>query len=283
MLVQRFKAQLNHEIQNDKVHYKITVTNLNNEKETKTTTSRYSEIKDFHDQLHKNITLLKLQLQLPQFPGRSLFSKTNKNEERIQQRQFELEVYFNELLSIEKILSLTPFQQYLPLETDQKQQQNINNIFRMNITIKIENYALYDDVVVYSLRFKNNYTNDEWVYKQRYSEIKNIHEALIEQGFKNKLPQFPTRKLFGQTHEKPENIEKRKEDLETYLNSLFCTQEIQESQIIRFLISDSKKYHEKNLKLEELKKASTLKTKGDLNQRVKEISKKSNLQTYQNK
>ncbi|CAD8185738.1 unnamed protein product [Paramecium octaurelia] len=275
MLVKRFKVQLNHEIKNDKAHYKITVTNLNNEKETKTTTNRYSEIKDFHDQLHKNIALLKLQLQLPQFPGRSLFSKTNKNEERIQQRQSELEVYFNELLSIDKILSLTPVQQYLPIETDQKQQ--------MNITIKIENYAMYDDVVVYSLRFKNNYTNDEWVYKQRYSEIKNIHEALIEQGFKNKLPQFPTRKLFGQTNEKPENIEKRREDLETYLNSLFCSQEIQESQILRFLISDSKQYHEKNLKLEELKNSSTLKTKGDLNQRVKEISKKSNLQIYQNK
>ncbi|CAD8197372.1 unnamed protein product [Paramecium pentaurelia] len=275
MLVKRFRVQLNHVIQNDKVHYQITVINLNNEKEIKTTTNRYSQLKDFHDQLHKNITLLKLQLQLPQFPGRSLFNKTNKNEERIKQRQFELESYFNELFSIDKILSLTPVQQYLPIENDPKQQ--------MNISIKIENYVIYDDVVVYSLRFKNNLTNEEWLYKQRYSEIKNIHDALIDQGFKNKLPSFPTRKLFGQTNENPETIEKRREDLETYLNALFSIQEIQESQIIQFFISDSKKYHEKNLKLEELKKSSTLKTKGDLNQRVKEISKKSNLQIYQNK
>ncbi|CAD8092700.1 unnamed protein product [Paramecium primaurelia] len=275
MLVKRFRVHLNHVMQNDKVYYQITVINLNNEKETKTTTNRYSQLKDFHDQLHKNITLLKLQLQLPQFPGRSLFNKTNKNEERIKQRQFELESYFNELFSIDKILSLTPVQQYLPIENDPKQQ--------MNISIKIENYVIYDDVVVYSLRFKNNSANEEWLYKQRYSEIKNIHDALIEQGFKNKLPSFPTRKLFGQTNENPETIEKRREDLETYLNTLFSTQEIQQSQIIQFFISDSKKYHEKNLKLEELKKSSTLKTKGDLNQRVKEISKKSNLQIYQNK
>lgn len=77
----------------------------------------------------------------------------------------------------------------------------------MKISIKIENYVMYDDVVVYSLRFKNNLLNDEWVYKQRYSEIKNIHEALIEQGFKNKLPSFPTRKLFGQTNENPGNTQ----------------------------------------------------------------------------
>lgn len=35
----------------------------------------------------------------------------------------------------------------------------------MDISIKIENYAIYDDVVVYSLRFKDKLENDEWIYK----------------------------------------------------------------------------------------------------------------------
>ncbi|CAD8119283.1 unnamed protein product [Paramecium sonneborni] len=275
MLVKRYRVQLDYQIQNENVYYQITVTNVNYENETKTTMNRYSQIKDFHDRLQKNVILLKLLLQLPQFPGISLFSKTNKNIERIKQRQIELETYFNELFSIDKILSLTPVQEYLPIDSTQNQE--------MNISIKIDNYAIYDDVVVYSLLFKNNLVGDEWIYKQRYSEIKNIHDALLDQGFKNKLPSFPTRKLFGQTNENPENIEKRKQNLQTYLNALFCIQEIKESQIIKFFISDSKKYHEKNLKLEELKKSSIHQAKGDLNQRVKEIALKNNLQIYQNK
>ncbi|CAD8182796.1 unnamed protein product [Paramecium pentaurelia] len=276
MLVKRYRVQINHLLQNDnKVYYQITVTKVNNENETKITINRYSELKDFHDKLHKNVTLLKLQMQLPQFPGRSLFSKTNQNEEKIIKRKIELETYFNELFSIDKILSLTPVQQYLPIENLQNQQ--------MNISIRIENYVIYDEVVIYILRFKNNQANDEWIYKKRYSEIKSIHDALLDQGFKNKLPQFPTRKLFGQTNENPETIEKRKEDLENYLNALFCTQEIQESQIIQFLISDSKKYHEKNLKLEQLKKSSTLKAKGgDLNKRIDEFPQRKNQQINEN-
>lgn len=61
----------------------------------------------------------------------------------------------------------------------------------MRISISIESYTYYDDVVVYSMRFKNKITKEEWIYKQRYSEIKNIHDALTEQGFKGKLPPFP--------------------------------------------------------------------------------------------
>ncbi|CAK59735.1 unnamed protein product (macronuclear) [Paramecium tetraurelia] len=270
MLVKRYRVQLNHLLQNDnKVYYQITVTKVNNENQTKTTINRYSELKNFHEQLHKNVTLLKLQMQLPQFPGRCLFNKTNQNEEKIEKRKYDLESYFNELFSIDKIISLTPVQQYLPIESIQNEQ--------VNISVKIESYVIYDGVVVYVLRFKNNFSNDEWIYKKRYSEIKSIHDALLDQGFKNKLPQFPTRKLFGQTNVNPETIIKRKGDLETYLNALFCTQELQESQIIKFLISDSKKYHEKNLKLEQLKKCSTLKSKGlDSNQRVEEDLQKSN-------
>lgn len=79
MLVKRYRVQLNNLIENNKVHYQIIVTNVNNDQETKTTMNRYSELKDFHDFLVKNVALLKLQIQLPEFPKRSIFGKTNKN------------------------------------------------------------------------------------------------------------------------------------------------------------------------------------------------------------
>ncbi|CAD8109061.1 unnamed protein product [Paramecium primaurelia] len=249
MILKHYSVKINNLIQNDKVHYQIIVTNVNNTSDTKTTMNRYSELKDFNEQLIKNINLLKLQLQLPEFPKRSLFSKTNKNQEKIIQRQQELEQYFNQLFSIDKILSLPPVQSYLPIETPINQQ--------MKISVSIESYTVYDDVVIYSMRFKNRITKEEWIYKQRYSEIKNIHDALVEQGYKGKLPPFPTRKLFGQTNENPETIEKRREDLEVYFNAIFSTQEIYDNEIIQFLISDSKKYFETNKKLEEQKKIQT--------------------------
>jgi hypothetical protein len=66
----------------------------------------------------------------------------------------------------------------------------------------IERYSVYDDVVIYFLKFKNKVTGEEWVHKQRYSEIRAINEALVNQGFK-KLPPFPQRKFFGITNEDP--------------------------------------------------------------------------------
>jgi hypothetical protein len=35
------------------------------------------------------------------------------------------------------------------------------------------------------------------------------------------MPSFPKRKIFGITNENPEDIEKRREQLETYLNQIF--------------------------------------------------------------
>lgn len=38
-------------------------------------------------------------------------------------------------------------------------------MLRMKISIAIESYTYYDDVVVYSMRFKNKITKEEWIYK----------------------------------------------------------------------------------------------------------------------
>lgn len=41
------------------------------------------------------------------------------------------------------------------------------------------------------------------VYRQRYSELKSLNEALENQALKVKLPVFPQRKIFGITNENP--------------------------------------------------------------------------------
>ena len=59
------------------------------------------------------------------------------------------------------------------------------------VSVNIERYSIYDDVVIYFLKFRNSTTNEEWTYKQRYSELRAINDALLNQGLKTKLPAFP--------------------------------------------------------------------------------------------
>lgn len=54
--------------------------------------------------------LLKIPLQLPEFPKRKFFGSTNKNQESILTRRMELQTYFGELLVLEKVLNLAPVQ-----------------------------------------------------------------------------------------------------------------------------------------------------------------------------
>jgi hypothetical protein len=78
------------------------------------TLKRYSELKEFHASIERTVTQLKIQVvmivsdevSLPEFPKRRLFGSTNKNAESILNRQIELQVYFNDLLSLEKAINL---------------------------------------------------------------------------------------------------------------------------------------------------------------------------------
>lgn len=69
-----------------------------------------------------------------------------------------------------------------------------------------------EDVVIYYVRLRDLNSHEEWTFKTRYSELRNVHDALEESKIKN-LPVFPKKKIFGITNESPENIEKRREEL----------------------------------------------------------------------
>lgn len=80
---------------------------------------------------------------------------------------------------------------------------NFITVANKNIEVVIERYSVYDDVVIYFMRITSRETKEEWVTKQRYSELKKIHDELSATKFKNNLPAFPKSKLFGTTNENP--------------------------------------------------------------------------------
>ena len=47
---------------------------------------RYSEIKEIHERLQKTVNNYKLNIYLPLFPGRKLFSSTSEDESNILKR-----------------------------------------------------------------------------------------------------------------------------------------------------------------------------------------------------
>jgi hypothetical protein len=51
--------------------------------------------------------------------------------------------------------------------------------------ICIDRYTLIEGVIVYYVRIKDLKTNEEWTFKTRYSELRNVHEALLESKIKN--------------------------------------------------------------------------------------------------
>lgn len=69
----------------------------------------------------------------------------------------------------------------------------------LNIQITIDRYSLVDDAVIYYVGLRDLDTFEEWVYKARYSELRALHEALVEAKVKN-LPNFPKKKFFGMTN-----------------------------------------------------------------------------------
>lgn len=86
------------------------------------------------------------------------------------------------------------------------------------IKVTIDRYNYIDDTMYFYVSFYDNITKEEWVYKTRYSTLKRFHETLQDKKLKQYLKKFPSRKIFGITNEDPESIEKRRKQLEDYLD-----------------------------------------------------------------
>ena len=65
-------------------------------------------------------------------------------------------------------------------------------------------------------------------------------------------PPFPKKKIFGITNDSPENIEKRREELERYFNEIFNSKEVLHSDAIRYFIEESRKQAQRDKELEAL-------------------------------
>jgi hypothetical protein len=46
-------------------------------------------------------------------------------------------------------------------------------------------YTLVEDVVIYYVRLRDLNSHEEWTFKTRYSELRNVHDALEESHIKN--------------------------------------------------------------------------------------------------
>lgn len=125
--------------------------------------------------------------------------------------------YLNDLLTIQKLSTLEVVKKYyVPDSEDGDKNKNAD----INMQICIDRYTLVDDTVIYYVRLRDLNTHEEWTYKARYSELRNVHESLVQSGVKN-LPHFPKKKIFGITNQSPDDIEKRREELQKYFNEVF--------------------------------------------------------------
>ena len=70
----------------------------------------------------------------------------------------------------------------------------------------------------------------------------------------NIRPSFPKKKIFGITNESPEDIEKRREELEKYFNEIFDVKEVVNSDAIKYFIEESKKQAQRDKELEAMRK-----------------------------
>lgn len=152
---------------------------------------------------------------------------------------------------IEKLSTLDIVKKnYIPQNTDGGDQTKKPE---MNMQICIDRYTLVDDTVIYYVRLRDLNTHEEWTYKARYSELRNVHESLMESKIKN-LPPFPKKKIFGITNQSPDDIEKRREQLEKYFNQIFDVKEVLNSEAIRYFIEESKKEAQKEKYFENMRK-----------------------------
>lgn len=52
----------------------------------------------------------------------------------------------------------------------------------------LPSYTLVEDVVIYYVRLRDLNSHEEWTFKTRYSELRNVHDALEETNIKNLYP-----------------------------------------------------------------------------------------------
>ncbi|OMJ95376.1 hypothetical protein SteCoe_1295 [Stentor coeruleus] len=80
----------------------------------------------------------------------------------------------------------------------------------------ISKYTIIENYAEYTIEIKDNSTGESWQFHRRYSVLRKWHN-FSSQALKS-LPEFPKKKFFGNL--KPLFLEKRKKELEVYINNI---------------------------------------------------------------
>ncbi|CAD8116258.1 unnamed protein product [Paramecium sonneborni] len=215
---------------------------------------RYSDSEKLHNKIEKQLQQLRQCVNLPQFPGKKLFGSHNDSESGILRRRSDLQDYFNQLLKNDKLYSLSCLKQLLPDINDDKSDliQYLEDRPLQQYSFIIDSFQQLEMFVLYSVQVIDSFNKTKWRFKTRYSDLRDIHQALKEQT-KITLPEFPKRKLFRITNDDPQEIENRKCNLEIYLNSLYANPELNNSDILDYFIQNSRRESKKLQKYDEQK------------------------------
>ncbi|CAD8211986.1 unnamed protein product [Paramecium octaurelia] len=239
---------------------------------------RYSEAEKLHAKLDKSSQQLRISVTLPQFPGKKLFGSHNDSEQGILRRRSDLQDYFNQLLRIDKLYSIPCLKSMLPDINDDKSDlaQFLQDKPQQQYNFIIDSFQQLDMFVLYFVQVIDNLNKSKWRFKTRYSDLRDIHQALKEQIKVNTIPEFPKRKIFGITNDDPQEIETRKKNLEIYLNSIYANPELANTDILDYFIQNSRRESKKLQKFDEQKMLlkMKLKQKQQKQQQIEQLQKK---------
>ncbi|KAL4461313.1 hypothetical protein ABPG72_006574 [Tetrahymena utriculariae] len=126
------------------------------------------------------------------------------------------------------------------------------------LTIKFKDfYQDVNGVTFFKILVYDQKTEDKWEFEERYSAMRDIHKALREQC-KTDLPDFPTKKWFGNTDKN--FLSQRKSTLQTYFTTILSILDIQKYPILKNF------YNRKPAKTEQKQKQPQFEVKQDNNE-----------------
>ncbi|CAK77142.1 unnamed protein product (macronuclear) [Paramecium tetraurelia] len=118
-----------------------------------------------------------------------------------------------------------------------KQKGNNNSGYYQRYHFTINEFTIQKDFVQYHIILTDTKKTTKYQFETRYSNLRDCHNLLEKYQFKNCLPQFPKRRLIGQTIDNPQQIQDRQEQLQRYLNQIFSVQEFVESEPMVYFIT----------------------------------------------
>jgi|JI6StandDraft_1071083.scaffolds.fasta_scaffold07036_11 hypothetical protein len=101
-------------------------------------------------------------------------------------------------------------------------------------TLKFVDHKIDGKTVWYTVQVNEKRTGKSWQFMSRFSQLLDIHTASETHFPKGELPDFPPKKMFGNTN--PEFVVRRKKELENYYNTLLKSIEIAKLPELRSLI-----------------------------------------------